>query len=280
MEKSTLHEDLMIIDQLNEGIDWFTFVSEANQTIAKRIKATPTDVLVRLTCGDMNESIGDAQKFQVEFAKRELAQRKADGNINPNGDSYFAEQIAGYDKFDKTIHEVLSSDDPVEKWIADFVKSDNPKFDGKTKKERINMALGAFYAAQKKNETLQEKRDFRIVSLATKSTDENIIKFFIESAPEIATKAVLNIKDLYEDFVFDLAEAAITVGSTGNVKCIQRWGACAVGKVYEGIWKPSARPNQLKLDLDAVLPGATSHPIIFFDKNTNQLTLPKQFELL
>jgi len=50
------------------------------------------------------------------------------------------------------IDEVLSQSDPASKWIHDFVKSDNPKFKGKTKKERIKMALGAYYAKQRNEE--------------------------------------------------------------------------------------------------------------------------------
>ena len=47
------------------------------------------------------------------------------------------------------IEEKLTAADPASKWIADFVKSDNPKFAGKSKKERINQALGAYYAAKR-----------------------------------------------------------------------------------------------------------------------------------
>jgi hypothetical protein len=47
------------------------------------------------------------------------------------------------------IEEKLTADDPASKWISDFVKSDNPKFAGKSKKERINQALGAYYAAKR-----------------------------------------------------------------------------------------------------------------------------------
>ena len=54
------------------------------------------------------------------------------------------------------IEEKLTAGDPASKWISDFVASDNPKFSGKTKKERINMALGAYYAAKKgKNEEVE-----------------------------------------------------------------------------------------------------------------------------
>lgn len=54
------------------------------------------------------------------------------------------------------IEEKLSAADPASKWISDFVASDNPKFAGKSKKERINMALGAYYAAKRgKNEEVE-----------------------------------------------------------------------------------------------------------------------------
>ena len=49
--------------------------------------------------------------------------------------------------------EILKASDPTSKWIHDFVYSDNPKFKGKSKKERIRMALGAKYAAMRKEET-------------------------------------------------------------------------------------------------------------------------------
>lgn len=47
------------------------------------------------------------------------------------------------------IEERLDPSMGVKKYIDDFIKSDNPKFEGKSKKERINQALAAFYAAKK-----------------------------------------------------------------------------------------------------------------------------------
>ena len=54
------------------------------------------------------------------------------------------------------LEEVLDPNDDAGVWIDDFVKSDNPKFAGKSKEQRIKMALGAWYAAQKK-ESLGEE---------------------------------------------------------------------------------------------------------------------------
>ena len=52
----------------------------------------------------------------------------------------------------KDVKEALTAADPAGKWISDFIKSDNPKFAGKTKEERREMALGAYYAAKQANE--------------------------------------------------------------------------------------------------------------------------------
>lgn len=56
------------------------------------------------------------------------------------------------------IEERLSKSDPASTWISHFVGSENPMFSGKTKKERINMALGAYYKAKRaapKNEEVE-----------------------------------------------------------------------------------------------------------------------------
>lgn len=53
---------------------------------------------------------------------------------------------------EESLEEKLKASDPAGKWISDFVHSDNPKFAGKSKKERIRMALGASYAAKRQNE--------------------------------------------------------------------------------------------------------------------------------
>jgi len=59
------------------------------------------------------------------------------------------------------IEEKLTAADPASKWISDFVKSDNPKFAGKSKKERIQQALGAYYAAKGgKNEEVEQIDEF------------------------------------------------------------------------------------------------------------------------
>ena len=57
----------------------------------------------------------------------------------------------------KRINEKLKASDPIQKWISDFVDSDDERFEGKTKEERIKMAKGAYYGAQ--NEEVKELFD-------------------------------------------------------------------------------------------------------------------------
>ena len=55
------------------------------------------------------------------------------------------------------IEEKLTAADPAAKWIHDFVHSDNPEFNGKSKEERIRMALGAKYASKRRAEGVAEE---------------------------------------------------------------------------------------------------------------------------
>lgn len=55
--------------------------------------------------------------------------------------------------FKTLLNEILTPKMPVKDWIRDFVHSNNPKFEGKTKLERIKMAIAAHYASQKKKKS-------------------------------------------------------------------------------------------------------------------------------
>jgi len=58
---------------------------------------------------------------------------------------------------ESSLEEVLNPNDDASVWIDDFVKSDNKRFAGKSKEERIKMALGAWYAAQKKEDVTHDE---------------------------------------------------------------------------------------------------------------------------
>lgn len=78
------------------------------------------------------------------------------------------------------IDEVLTGKDPASKWIHDFVHSDNPKFKGKSTKERQQMALGAYYK-KKRGYTRNEQADTNIrmpgqASATTGGTDLDTVR--------------------------------------------------------------------------------------------------------
>jgi len=68
------------------------------------------------------------------------------------------------------VDEVLTKKDPASTWIRDFIKSKDPKFAGKSKKERQRMALGAYYAKQR-NESVEE--DLAVPLLGGDDHDES-----------------------------------------------------------------------------------------------------------
>lgn len=58
------------------------------------------------------------------------------------------------------LQEVLGKDAKAGEWISDFVHSDNPKFAGKSKEKRKEMALAAFYAKQRNEEVELDEVSF------------------------------------------------------------------------------------------------------------------------
>jgi hypothetical protein len=84
------------------------------------------------------------------------------------------------------LYEVLSKDAKAGDWISDFVHSTNPKFDGKSKKERINMALGAYYDTHKKKDGISEQAPVAPVP------DRKYIKGTPEHKAYKATKKPIN----------------------------------------------------------------------------------------
>ena len=75
-----------------------------------------------------------------------------------------------------SLEEKLKASDPAGTYIHDFVHSDNPKFAGKSKAKRIQMALAASYAAKGKsrNEEVEEVDEGVIGAIAKGVT--NVVK--------------------------------------------------------------------------------------------------------
>lgn len=131
---------------------------------------------------------------------------------------------------------------------------------------------------------LAEERQKRIVQLATNSPYDDLIAQFVESTGDFESLSILDIKEKYHAFIeantpSDYEEGGITEGETFKIRCVESHGGCRIGDVYNGRWVASTRSNELRLQVED-LPGATQHPIAFYNKNTNYISIPKQFQLL
>lgn len=101
-------------------------------------------------------------KEEVELDEKLVGnQHKIDKNKNGKLDKQDFKML----RKEKPIEEKLNPSMGSAKYIDDFVKSKDPRFEGKTKKERIKMALGAYYGAKNEAVEIEEaehgsKRDY------------------------------------------------------------------------------------------------------------------------
>lgn len=109
---------------------------------------------------DVGKSHGLSGERKRVFSKDEKIRKAYDLGHKHGKDKRTLNKALGEDLDIETqneLNEVLSKDASSGEWIHDFVHSDNPKFKGKTKKERIKMALGAYYGQQKEEVELDEQ---------------------------------------------------------------------------------------------------------------------------
>jgi hypothetical protein len=92
----------------------------------------------------------DAHDFQLLRGKKKVKEDTFAGKL--------LNSLVESEEIQKEINEVMKKDATAGDWIHDFVHSKNPKFAGKSTKERQKMALGAYYAKQNEEvEDLAEK---------------------------------------------------------------------------------------------------------------------------
>jgi hypothetical protein len=120
--------------------------------------------------------------------------------------------MKSYKDFKSQINEVLKSNDPIEKWIDDFVHSKNPKFAGKTKAERIDMAKGAYYGAQKNegyaaSQNSTAVQDMEAVEYKGIGTDVVDKKKKLNPQPNLTT-AKKQVKDFKEEAYCESCDCA------------------------------------------------------------------------
>lgn len=137
---------------------------------------------------------------------------KLDKNKNGKLDSQDFKMLR---KEETSLEEKLNPSMGAAKYIQDFVKSKDPRFEGKTKKERIKMALGAYYGA--KNESVEtedtdtideaygDKRGYakhhiyvngRYIATATWAENpKQAERKFLDAHPEFKNKRITVMKD-------------------------------------------------------------------------------------
>ena len=100
------------------------------------------------------------------------------------------------------VKEVLNPEDDASVWIDDFVKSDDPRFEGKSKEERIKMALGAWYAAQKKESVEQsaESLEEAAMNAAEKKMAQEIHKVF-KDGEQVSQAYAMRIRDMRKQLI-------------------------------------------------------------------------------
>ena len=180
------HHDVYVYDKADTQYDLDTLIQEAVGTSAKYAdkkglmgdKYTAVDRMMDMKNYDKVRAQRLAQK-KAEHEKQDPKTAKA-GYAKHMVDTHKAEKKAakrGVDAshlnwkhrngvvsgklpedyteqdLDTLINEVLSKDASAGEWISDFVHSDNPKFAGKSKEKRKEMALAAYYGAQKNEST-------------------------------------------------------------------------------------------------------------------------------
>ena len=91
---------------------------------------------------------GKLDKQDFEMLRKSKGKWKSTSHKTDDG------KWASKDVKEETLEEKLNPSMGAAKYIDDFVKSKDPRFEGKTKQERIKMALGAYYGA--KNEEVEQ----------------------------------------------------------------------------------------------------------------------------
>jgi hypothetical protein len=103
---------------------------------------------------------GKLDKQDFEMLRKSKGKWKSSSYKNSDG------KWASKDVKEETLEEKLNPSMGSAKYIDDFIKSKDPRFEGKTKKERIKMALGAYYSAKNEeveqvDEAYGDKRDYK-----------------------------------------------------------------------------------------------------------------------
>lgn len=266
MEIISDHEAIHSIDLINEGVDWFKLINGSSKLdVAKRIKATTTEMLVFLSRDKVPSSDSKSQRYLAHyFAKKELAHRLANDG-DPNGDPKYKKKYHGYEKISWPPHG--------KKDVAESVAL----FENESIDEQLELASEA--SLRDVNIGVNELRLAKIASLVLNTDLNNTMKAFIKAENTELNISALALKESWDSYYSYVIDEAVKLGKTVKIKAVLPYGAIKAGTILSGTWIKTSFENQLRISIKD-LPLATLHPTIFYDKSKKDLQIPKQFKLL
>jgi hypothetical protein len=127
---------------------------------------------------------------------------------------------------DELINEVMSKDASAGDWIHDFVHSDNPKFAGKSKAKRKEMALAAYYSKKNEeavNEGLKDmaKKTFKALTGGSDKDHLDRLKKDMYGGSEVKYAAKTLVKHAKDPLGLKKEEAELEEGWDDMVKAAQ-----------------------------------------------------------
>lgn len=159
------------------------------------------------------------------------------------------------EQVEDAINEVLSKDAKAGDWIDDFVKSDNPKFAGKSNQKRKQMALAAYYAKQRNegvemNEKLQGGQVKLDKNKNGKLDAEDFKKLRKEELHQDADKVLKHIKpEHHAKYTPDLAKGTYKgdyADRSAVLKAAERAGHLKEEDMKESVFDWKNAPRQTK----------------------------------
>lgn len=162
------------------------------------------------------------------------------------------------DRRKSKVNEKLESSDPIEKWISDFVNSDDKRFEGKTKEERIEMAKGAYYGAQ--NEEVKELFDKDLFAEELLEKSEEYQKFFQSALKKFGVDSPAELDDKKKKEFFDYVdknwEGENEEDEEESIE--ERYDRKTKLKVHKAMMKKYGNDPYYKQVIDAILSQGTS----------------------
>ena len=165
-----------------------------------------------------------------------------------------------FKSIDEQINEVLTKDTSAGEFIDDFVKSDNPKFAGKSAAKRKQMALAAYYAKQRESvdesdaswAASQEKKKEDRLTDKDKGTLGKVHDLLAKEKKPMKKEAVLQRRG--DD---SIQEGACSECGCSTCKCSTKKEGITIGESSEDMDKSHIEQHLANKDINSSVSGKT-----------------------